>query len=919
MKRTACSELNNVISKKVRVDFGCYANNRRFKLLLDGFRNPTSIKLRDTKLNRDATNAFGIDIDNAQLMTKKFTSWVFTEKKLHPDTLLAVQVGEFYEFWGIDALMCIEFGGLRAMGRDPQMRAGTPLASIQILLDSLVSKGLTIRVYDELCNDVSAIKKGKQRELTQVVCRSNPIFFSRLSHIDEDEPREAVPIVYILTNELVEVYVSTRTYRTVKALDTASVSVYVNSNMNRETYCVSSLKHSIKGTNNIVTTVNETMSVSDVISDIKKRYGLEVDDNFTEVKWENGHCPMTKLTCDQLGISSKIESTPSLVDAVMGKATFIEKQFVKNWLILKPTEAGRNSMVSLCRNISDGTKVVSTSRPLHPGKTYGVLLTGGGCKDIWVLHRVLKCMDDHVFFSDIHTVSSEYLGLEVGFDQYKKDIIHIQHLLRERLSTYTPPTSSLIPQAFIERNESHVVQSDMLDDVCKARESIENILQSYDIQEMLVYYTSENNIVVTSKTKPGFKDAVNAELNKGHRKCNWTTLQLQIAINEYIEVCNVYRKDQAYLVRLLCKDITVNSGKSMRILLNSEVITRAVYSHLSHVVSKGWSEGKIDRGSDKIDIRNCFPYWLTKGSSKLNNVSINNERVVILTAPNASGKTSIIRCVAATVLLVNCGFFAPAESITLPDIDNVLIRLPGSDRPTQGLSSFEAEVTDIQSIIERISKKTLVCFDEICRSTCPQEGYAIAQSIVEYLTRQKCYCIFSTHFLQLPVMQIKGTENTSLDAGHVYSKGYCTSSRAIEICTKYRLESSIISRTSALIKTTSEHTQESDKTKIIAIAKEITRVSNPSVIHKGTLIPPSLVTSHCVYIIEEDDGRWYCGETKNIINRRKQHQQNGRIGDVTVFPVSNKTVAQNCETLIQRACYRNSIRLSSYHDGNHKV
>ena len=91
--------------------------------------------------------------------------YVLEQKKKHPEKIILTRVGEFYETYGIDSVMLVQYAGLNAMGK--KARAGCPYRNIQATLDSLTEVGLSVAVYEET-NDVDSKSKLKKRFLSQV-------------------------------------------------------------------------------------------------------------------------------------------------------------------------------------------------------------------------------------------------------------------------------------------------------------------------------------------------------------------------------------------------------------------------------------------------------------------------------------------------------------------------------------------------------------------------------------------------------------------------------------------------------------------------------------------------------------------------------------------------------------------------------
>ncbi len=364
---------------------------------------------------------------------------------------------------------------------------------------------------------------------------------------------------------------------------------------------------------------------------------------------------------------------------------------------------------------------------------------------------------------------------------------------------------------------------------------------------------------------------------------------------------------------------------TLRIFLYSEIVRKTVHTHLINVVKKGWNRTHINSGGSTIKIEKCFPYWMTTNTSILNDINIEKNTVVILSAANGYGKTTILRTIMFITLFGYAGLYAPCKSANLPTISNCFLKIPSSDKPSSNLSSFESEIVDIQDIISELNGDSLVCIDEFGRSTNPEEGIVIVKAIVEYINSMECYCVFSTHFLKLvKEYYTKPTSNISLmtlNRSHLFSSGYIENSGALDACKKFNLNDIIIKRAEYLMLTPNNVTDSKKQYPIESIEQIAVDVIGKKPIHikNNTLIPPIYTATPCVYILLEDGDLWYCGETSNIIRRRNEHQNRKKFGEMMIFPVENKTKGLIFETRIQRRCLQQGIKLSSIKDSYHRI
>jgi len=140
-----------------------------------------------------------------------------------------------------------------------------------------------------------------------------------------------------------------------------------------------------------------------------------------------------------------------------------------------------------------------------------------------------------------------------------------------------------------------------------------------------------------------------------------------------------------------------------------------------------------------------------------NDVFLNNDQqqILIITGPNMSGKSALLRQTALIVLLAQMGSFVPAESAQIGIIDKIFTRVGASDNISSGESTFMVEMNETASILNNISNKSLILLDEIGRGTSTYDGISIAWAIAEFLHEHplfKAKTLFATHYHELNEM-----------------------------------------------------------------------------------------------------------------------------------------------------------------------
>ena len=132
------------------------------------------------------------------------------------------------------------------------------------------------------------------------------------------------------------------------------------------------------------------------------------------------------------------------------------------------------------------------------------------------------------------------------------------------------------------------------------------------------------------------------------------------------------------------------------------------------------------------------------------------QQIVIITGPNMAGKSALLRQTALIVLLAQVGCFVPAESARIGLVDKIFTRVGASDNISLGESTFMVEMTEASNILNNVTPRSLVLFDELGRGTSTYDGISIAWAIVEYLhetPKARARTLFATHYHELNEME----------------------------------------------------------------------------------------------------------------------------------------------------------------------
>ena len=190
------------------------------------------------------------------------------------------------------------------------------------------------------------------------------------------------------------------------------------------------------------------------------------------------------------------------------------------------------------------------------------------------------------------------------------------------------------------------------------------------------------------------------------------------------------------------------------------------------------------------------------------------QQIIMITGPNMSGKSALLRQTALIVLMAQMGSFVPAESATLGLVDKIFTRVGASDNISSGESTFMVEMNETASILNNISDRSLILLDEIGRGTSTYDGISIAWAIAEFLHEHptaKAKTLFATHYHELNEMaaSFSRIKNFNVSIKEINNKiiflrklvpGGSEHSFGIHVATMAGMPKSVIARANEILK-----------------------------------------------------------------------------------------------------------------------
>ena len=211
-----------------------------------------------------------------------------------------------------------------------------------------------------------------------------------------------------------------------------------------------------------------------------------------------------------------------------------------------------------------------------------------------------------------------------------------------------------------------------------------------------------------------------------------------------------------------------------------------------------------------------------------------HQQIIIITGPNMAGKSALLRQTALIVLLAQIGSFVPAESAKIGLVDKIFTRVGASDNISLGESTFMVEMTEASNILNNVTPRSLVLFDELGRGTSTYDGISIAWAIVEYLhehPKAQARTLFATHYHELNEMEknFKRIKNYNVSVKEVegkviflrkLEKGGSEHSFGIHVAEIAGMPKSIVKRANVILKQL-----EADNASVGSVGKPTTEIA----------------------------------------------------------------------------------------------
>jgi DNA mismatch repair protein MutS len=725
-----------------------------------------------------------------------------TIKAKYPDACLLFRVGDFYETFGEDAIRASRILGItltkRGNGSESETAlAGFPHHSINTYLPKLVKAGLRVAICDQLEDPKmtkTIVKRGVTELVTPGVSFNDDILQSKsnnfLAAVFLGKKTNGITFLDVSTGEFLtaegneeyidkllqnfrpsEVLVSKQQKADFKQHFGEDFHVfYLEDWIYKEDFAFESLtKHfqtnSLKGFG--IDDFNEAVISSGAILYYLSETQHNKIQHITNIQRiaEDAYVWMDKFTIRNLELyHSYNPNAVTLIDVIDKTLSPMGSRLLKRWLALPLKDInkikGRHEVVAyLSENSEELHQIQYQIKQISDLERLISKVATGKVSPREVIH--LKDSLNAIIPIKTLALQSKNEALKtIG------DSLHSCELLREKIGTTLNHDA---PVAINKGNAIAVGVNTELDELRTISSTGKGYLEALEKRE------SESTGIPSLKISFNNVFGYYIEVRNTHKDkvpSEWIRKQTLVNAERYIT-----EELKEYESKILGAEDKISQLESMLyeqlvnwmatyikpVQLNAALIAQidCLQSFAQMAVENKYVQPEIDESFD-LEIKEgrhpVIEKQLPVGMPYISNdvfLDRETQQLIMITGPNMSGKSAILRQTALIVLLAQMGSFVPAAQVRMGVVDKIFTRVGASDNISMGESTFMVEMNETASILNNISDRSLVLLDEIGRGTSTYDGISIAWAIAEYLHEHpsKTKTLFATHYHELNEME----------------------------------------------------------------------------------------------------------------------------------------------------------------------
>ncbi len=724
-------------------------------------------------------------------------------KAKYPDACLLFRVGDFYETFGEDAVRAANILGItltkRGAGSETETAlAGFPHHSINTYLPKLVKAGLRVAICDQLEDPKmtkTIVKRGVTELITPGVSMNDEVLQSKsnnfLAALHFGKISIGISFLDVSTGEFLtaqgnEEYIDKllQNFQPSEVLIPKQFKLkfrevfgedyhtfFLEDWVFKQDYAFESLTNHFQ-TNSLKGFGIEELQEGIISSGAILYYLSETQHNkiqhITSIQRiaEDAYVWMDRFTIRNLELyHSTNQNAVTLLDVIDKTLSPMGSRLLKRWLALPLKDAvkikSRHEVVAyfkenqeILKKIQIQIKQISDLERLISKVATGKISP----REVIYLKDSLDAI-----------IPIKELALSSNNDSLKVigDNLHACELLREKIKI------TLNQEAPVAINKGNAIASGVneeLDELRAISSKGKGFLEDLELRE------SEKTGITSLKVSFNNVFGYYIEVRNTHKDKvpqDWIRKQTLVSAERYIteelkeyeaKILGAEEKIQLIENQLFEQLITWMSTYIKPVQLNANLIAQldCLNSFTQIAIEQKFVQPQIDDSFDLEITEGRHPViekQLPVGVPYIsNNVFLDrkNQQIIMITGPNMSGKSAILRQTALIVLLAQMGSFVPAEAVRMGIVDKIFTRVGASDNISMGESTFMVEMNETASILNNLSERSLILLDEIGRGTSTYDGISIAWAIAEYLHEHpnKPKTLFATHYHELNEMEV---------------------------------------------------------------------------------------------------------------------------------------------------------------------
>lgn len=670
--------------------------------------------------------------------------------------------------------MLVGYSGLNPMGNKP--KAGCPARNVQYYLNGLTDAGLSVAIYEEVSdNDANKgpstkVAKIKDRYFSQIVSPGSPLYsFNLCLKSSEIEYMQgAYPAIGLLKTvhgyTYIEINFDEKTMSISERMTDEAIRVMLECTKPIEPIYIQDIDlrndlSFITYRNLMIEKLNnydEKEFPNQVLRKVARDYQLNIPE-FRIIKKDYGNRPsfIYTSTAMQIGLKEN-QHVPDLIKYLLPKNQPAHSyRFLRKWLLFPPSIELANHMQTLCKGLEILPIALPPCRAIPVAKVVSLLFAKQCNRNLLLDIRkntlAVKIMLESSQYDNILPSLMELVKDQCGSKttDSKQLLEGCNRLLKNIDDVIAIDTSDVpfidssdvktIPEEFFKRNEEEfrgnicLKQTEIKElyhELYEATKNLVDVVQNEYPKNCDVIHDINNNLI-NLKSKPNEVSSVEYEyINPTDRffrsiPKRYTTRNVEIAVKSYCDVTlkgpDIVKNILQSLCEILIKDMFI-----IEQIAHWIVILQAVNGHVISSKQKKWILPNL---STSIDDSTCLkldgltPYWLDRLSATSNNIELNG--IFLLTAPNMSGKSTLMRSSLVAALLANCGLYVPCSFADVPRFDSFFLRTASYDVPNEQKSAFAVELDDMRIILRDSTNKSLVMIDEFGKGTSSKDGASL--------------------------------------------------------------------------------------------------------------------------------------------------------------------------------------------------